>query len=33
MRYVGVFLHRVSDWLHLLAHRLINDTDWRMRNG
>jgi hypothetical protein len=32
-RYVGVLVHRVSDWLHLLAHRLINDPDWRMRNG
>lgn len=32
-RRLGVLVHRVSDWLHLLAHRLINDPEWKMRNG
>ena len=30
---LGVGVHRLSDRLHLLSHWLINDPDWRMRNG
>jgi hypothetical protein len=30
---LGVLTHAFSDKLHVLAHRLVGDEDWRMRNG
>lgn len=30
---LGGFAHKASDALHLLAHALIGDDDWRARNG
>lgn len=30
---IGSAIHALSDWLHLLAHRMIDDSDWRARNG
>jgi hypothetical protein len=32
-RYLGGLVHWLSDELHLLAHRLIGDPEWRARNG
>ena len=31
--FMGKLLHRFSDRLHLWAHALIGDPDWRARNG
>ncbi len=31
--YAGWVLHLVSDHLHLLAHWLVDDPRWRIRNG
>ena len=30
---IGESIHAFSDGLHLLAHRVIGDPDWRARNG
>lgn len=30
---LGTFVHWISDRLHLLAHWLIRDPEWRARNG
>jgi hypothetical protein len=30
---LGVLTHALSDKLHALAHRLVGDENWRMRNG
>jgi hypothetical protein len=30
---IGGALHVLSDWIHLLSHRVLGDPDWRARNG
>lgn len=33
MKRLGVALHGLSDRLHVWAHRLMGDPEWRARNG
>lgn len=32
-RTAGAWIHRLSDVLHVWAHWLHGDPDWRIRNG